>query len=192
MDSPSLQAHYLTALFLVQEGKLSQAEENIDALIADYMKQGSTEGKDILYRIYKLKLDININKKDVRDNVSTIMLQIFGEDSEYGAKVLYDLAQFHKITDDQVRYLDALKQLQEKYPNNEHRKDIFFELALVQQNQKDMKSAIKNYLSYLSGVGKKHSNTTIAAVNLATCYSAIGKIEEAKDTLKRYLKISPK
>lgn len=192
MNQTNMEGQYLLAVLQAKSKDFVGAEAIVDAILVAGRTADFSECKETLYKTYKLKLDLNLDNEVVRNETSAVMIQIFGQDKEYGAKVLYDLAQFHKITDDHIRYTDALKQLQEKYPKSEYRKDVLFELATVQEHEKDIRSAIKSYTGYLNAIEKTHPNVAIAATKLAGCYVAINKGEEAKNVLKRYLNISPK
>lgn len=182
MEEALLNAHYTMAVAEVQQKRLDKAREKIDFVIAECMKDASAH-IEILYKAYKLKLDLASENKKDRENVAVTMLDVLGKNVEYRAKVLHDLAQLHKIDGEHQKYIDILLQLKGEFPESD------FELGQAYLALKDVKNASKHFLAYLNKIGKNHSNIVIVVSNLASCYNALGKPEEAKAILKRYLNI---
>lgn len=186
MDIAKINGLYELGKSLALMGKTTEADTKFKQAI-DSIGHEATGMEDILYKLYKAHLDMNLADETERNNIQSAMMEIFGTQDAYIEKVLYDLAQVHKMTGDKPRYISALEQIVERFEKPQP--DVYFELALMHQNDSKPKQAIGHFLTYLGIIGKKHPNTMISATNLASCYNATGQPERAHQTLKRYLNL---
>jgi lipopolysaccharide biosynthesis regulator YciM len=187
MTREELTAHYELGNSFVQQRKLDKARAKYELVITE--ARLNQECRDLLYKAYKSKLDVVMEDGVECRNISTAMIETFGEDAEYGAQVYYDLALLHKFSGDVDRYINDLTQLKTKYPENSYGAEIHLELGLAYQTKQEVALAAQSYISYLNLVGRKHVNTGKAASNLASCYNALSKPDQAKLVLKRYMNI---
>ncbi len=188
MNTKSLTALYELGKSLVLQGNHKAADEKFQ-LIIDQVMTSKSGYRDLLYKAYKARLDINTDPT-TRNHLSATLIELFGDDPKYAITVLWDLAQYHKVNGDSVRYIDALTLLQQRHPKNPHSTDIALELGLSYHlENKDIREAIKHYTQYLNEVGTKHTNTEMTAINLASCYNATRQPQRAQMILKKYLNI---
>lgn len=171
---------------LALQGQLKEADDKFKQAIEEILKV-EDDDKQLVYKCYKARLDVNMDDETQRNEITSIMLDAFGSDDEYKERVLYDVAQCHKIGGDKVQYITCLEQIVSQF--KQPQPYVYFELAMMQQDGKEFKKAVPNFLSYLNVIGKNHPNTQISVINLASCYNAIGQPERAQQALKRYLNI---
>lgn len=181
-------ARYEMIKVMILQNRMDKAKEETDKLIEDV--KDIVPYRDLHYNALKMALELNAEDEGKRKNLTAIISDAFGSTKEYGAKVLYDLAQFNKACGDQVRYVEKLKQLYELFEVYEYGVDVLFELAGAYQSiESDPKKAIAIYTKFLNEAPTDAPNRDLAAVNMASCYTALGQTEKASTILKEALDI---
>lgn len=186
MTKEELTGQYQLGYALEQEGKVQAAEAKYDLVIKE-----AIDYPELRYKAYKAKLYLNFDNVEIRNNVSTIMVEVYSKEAGMVEDLYLDLSAFYKIAGDNDRYINYLEQLTSNFPKSKHYAHAIMELGLAYQHVKgNVGLAIKCYIDYFNKAGKKHEGVQVVALNLAECYNAIGNTSEAKNVLKKYLGIS--
>lgn len=185
MTREELNAHYQLGVVYEAEGNKTKAEKEYDLVI-----DKAVDEPDLRYKAYKAKLYLNVENVESRNNIVALMTDLFTKNEEFAEGLFFDLSQFHKVTGDVERLMNALDQLTTHFVNGQYYAEAVLELAIAYQyNKKNLGLAIKNYIAFLNKVGKKHNGSRVAAVNLAECYNLLKQPAEARAILKKYLNI---
>lgn len=186
MKLEELEACYQLANSYMQLGNPESALKEYERIIDD---SRTPDKMEYLFKGFKGKLDVVSQNKESRSNVAATMLSALHDHGELAPQVLFHLSQFFKSVEENDRALQYLELLDRNHPKNSNRALMLMELGSFYQHQKkDIHEAIKKYTDFLNEF-KKHKNIKIVAANLAACYNAQSKPEQAKKILKRYFKI---